>query len=260
MHMAEGGGTVGYLDNNGPKPARGVSVHFVIEYDGDIVQMLPISHACGGLNPDDRSTNKGYYGHDTLVAVLGVYWSDPNSASIQIEIEGYAKDGPNSKQHAAIVALVRQLRLLVPTLRGAFGHADQTDTKHCPGTTIPMKAVFTAVGGHGIWEDMTPIAITDSVPKMIDVAVGLSKYDLDGKTVLSTGGLALPDRYSLYGVSNGMRSIFATVDGLRRIVLVKPTAVRPIPPPVAVPDPAQLVAAYNDGVTAAATAAATAHK
>src|SRR3954468_2641366 len=164
FHMAEGGGTVGYLDNKGVPPKRGVSVHAVIEYDGSIVQMLNYAHASGSLNPADRSTNKAYYGHDVLVSVLGKWWTDPNSAVISCEIEGFAKDGPNSKQVISLVRWSEMLQAKFPTLVGAIGHADQTDTKGCPGTTAAMKSVFDSVGGHGKWSTNTDMSY--SVPKV----------------------------------------------------------------------------------------------
>jgi hypothetical protein len=252
MHMAEGGGTVGYLDNAGSPPARGVSVHFVITLDGRIVQMLPITHACGGLNPADRSTNKPYYGHDILVAVLGAEWTDPNAVSIQIEIEGFADSGPNPKQVAAIPVLVRELRELIPTLRGAFGHADQTDYKACPGTTVAMRGVFDAIGGHGIWENlMPPLPITYTGPSLVS-APGGPRYDVDGKTVLIPKGAPLISVYSPYKVSNGMRAIYRGTDGSQRIMLTEFATSVGVPP--------DDTAAFNSGVEAATAAAHTALK
>src|SRR3989304_3822204 len=55
IHMAEGGGTVGFLarpDVAGqPCRHRGVSCHFVVERSGRVVQMLPLDHVAGSLNP-----------------------------------------------------------------------------------------------------------------------------------------------------------------------------------------------------------------
>lgn len=254
LHMAEGGGTVGYLANN---PARGVSVHFVVQYDGDIVQMLAIDHACGGMNPDDRSTNKVYYGHDILVAVLGTYWTDPNAATIQVEIEGFAKDGPNPKQVAALLALAAELRIRVPSIRGAIGHADQTDTKKCPGTTPAMRGVFDSIGGHGVWSsDPVPMPIVSTVPVLISAPKG-KRYDVDGKTVLATEGIALIDRYSPYKVENGMHAFYGSQGGgVIRVMLAKPLTVEPIP----IPEPPDITAIYNSGVDAASAAAQSARK
>ena len=70
-------------------------------------------------------------------------------------------------------------------------------------------------------------AITDEIPGRMDVPLGAPLLELDGKTVLRKMTTALPDRWSPYGV-RGLRAMFATV-GVRRVVLVKPTAVRPIP-------------------------------
>lgn len=151
-HMAEGYNTVAYLDDRGAMPPRGVSVHAVCDRYGHITQMLPWIAISGSLNPRDRSTNKGYYGHDKLVAVLGKGWTDPNRYLVSIEIEGYARKGPTKAQQAAVIAWARKIKRTYPTtIRGALGHADQTNTKGCPGTSAGMKAIFAGIGGHGRW-------------------------------------------------------------------------------------------------------------
>lgn len=147
-HMAEGGNTVKYLAG---KPARGVSVHAVCEYSGRVVQMLHWDRASGSLNPKDTSTDKAYYGHSTLVAVLGDWWDDPNSAVLSMEIEGFAAKGPNPAQVDGAIAWGEDMKGLFSSLRGAIGHADQTNTKGCPGTSLSMKLIFEGVGGHGLW-------------------------------------------------------------------------------------------------------------
>lgn len=293
IHMAEGGGTVGYLDRNGDPPPRGVSVHFVIPYDGSIVQMLDVAHACGGLNPDDRSTNKAYYGHDILVAVLGTFWTNPNAASIQIEIEGFAKDGPNAKQVAAVIRLVPELRKVHSTLRGAFGHADQTDTKGCPGTTTAMRDLFAAIGGHGRWNaDSMALAVNggDRVlssdyfrevvrdtyayrstngDKLRAVAKGTIVDDM-GVPIDTPWGWAYVrlnspaydgDAESEHGIALMHQNDLGTRTRKGDAMLLE-TAKRyhDLPVVTAPSDPAALTGAFNDGVTAAATAAATAHK
>lgn len=157
FHMAEGGGTVSYLDKVGNPPRLGVSVHAVIEYDGSLVQMLNYDHACGGLHPGDIGSEKAYYKGSIFKAVMGKWWSDPNSASIQCEIEGFASAGPNAKQVATAIRWVNTiLKPKYSTLHGAFGHADQTDEKACPGTTAAMKSIFNSIGGHGVWSVVKP--------------------------------------------------------------------------------------------------------
>lgn len=150
-HMAEGGGTVGYLDKTGRPPSRGVSVHAVCDYGGVVTQMLKWTDASGSLNPADRSTDKAYYGHRHLHDVLGDWWIDPNSVTLSMEIEGFAAKGPNADQIIGAIAWGRDMIDHFPELCGALGHADQTDTKHCPGTTAAMQAIFAGVGGHGLW-------------------------------------------------------------------------------------------------------------
>jgi hypothetical protein len=143
IHMAEGGGTVGYLARD---PARGVSVHFVIEYSGRIVQMLKWDHAAGSINPRTiRTTDdaNGLYGISSAIAVMGAYAKNPNAASWSVEIEGFAKDGPNGKQIASLVVLADDCRSRAGV--GLLGHRDFTTEKACPGQHIP----WTLLGGHG---------------------------------------------------------------------------------------------------------------
>ncbi len=201
LHMAEGSGTVGYLDDKGTAPPRGVSVHTVCDLAGVVTQMLPWDHASGSLNPADRSTDKAYFGHQHLVDVLGAGWTDPNSYVLSMEIEGFAKTGPNAKQVAAITAWCLDMKAQFPTLRGALGHADQTDTKGCPGVSFAMRSIFTAVGGHGLWE-------ADVIKAGDGINFGVERWVLDGiHPVVSIGAPRLPD---------------GTSDPALRLVLVGP--------------------------------------
>jgi hypothetical protein len=143
VHMAEGGGTVGYLAG---QPARGVSVHYVIEYSGLIVQMLNEAHASGSINPQTIRTGNdadGFYGISAAQTVLGQWVRDPNAAVISLEIEGYARQGPNDQQAAALRKLVADVRSRHPGI-GLLGHRDFQDVKACPGRLI----AWDELGGH----------------------------------------------------------------------------------------------------------------
>lgn len=165
VHMAEGGGTVGYLSR---QPARGVSVHFVCERSGRIVQMVDLEEVTGSLNPrliriSDDPPFVGYngeeiiYGATAAQAVLGDWWwRNPNPAVISIEVEGWARDhrlrtgtiipaGPNLAQRRALVLWSRDMRARFPTLRGNLAHRDFAAYKACPGKFIP----WSNMGGHG---------------------------------------------------------------------------------------------------------------
>jgi hypothetical protein len=244
-HMAEGGGTVGFLSRpNG----NGVSVHFVIEASGNTVQMLPLSHANGSLRPTAIRTTDDppylwqgdpiTYGATAAGAVLGDWHKDPNSATIGVEIEGFAKDGPNAAQGVAMAYLWGYLDGKYPGIR-SLAHRDFADYKGCPGKRIPWGSV----GGHGKEVEMK--AVTDETPAEITVSKGTAYRDLDGVTVLTIGQSALGWRPSPYA-SGSLRAMYATV-GNRRLVLVNPSGVRPVPVPDA-------DAAYNAGLDAAATA------
>ncbi len=209
-HMAEGGGTVSYLDANGNPPNRGVSVHAVCEYSGRVVQMLPWGDASGSLNPADRSGDDAYYGHSHLVDVLGTWWKDPNSAVLSMEIEGFAKDGPNAAQVAGASAWGLDMRARFPSLRGALGHTDQTDTKGCPGLSTAMKQIFTNVGGHGLFVPMAPPTDTAGEPPMATI------------TLVPTPTLVLVKQYAvLYDNSAFAASAGnVTVSGQREMPLI----------------------------------------
>lgn len=152
VHMAEGGGTVGYLAKANP---NGVSVHYVIEYSGRIVQMLLESHMHSSLRTSAiRTTNDANgFGAAAARAVLGDWATTartlgPNHATIGLEIEGFAADGPNQAQIAALIQLAADVRSRhSSTMRGNLGHRDFADYKSCPGLLIP----WAAMGGHGLY-------------------------------------------------------------------------------------------------------------
>lgn len=267
LHMAEGGNTVHYLGKNG-RVKRGVSVHFVCDVLGRVTQMLPLSHASGSLNPANLSTNKAFYGKKHLDAVLGSWASDPNSAVISIEIEGFAAKGPNPKQVSACIAWGLDMKRELSTLRGALGHADQTNTKACPGTSPAMKAIFEGVGGHGLWHPQSGPAqpaggdmlkVSDPTPALIDFVKDVEVLDPAGKhlTFISPGGVA-KDAYSPFeaelGANAHYRACFISSSGVRQLGLIHVpdanvhpiTSATPAPPPP--PDLKHTVTLLVDGV------------
>jgi len=169
-HMAEGGGTVGFLAKANP---HGVSVHFVIERSGRIVQMLALERMHTSIrirnkngtlalrSTDDPPGSPIAYGVTARRAVMGE-WADvtttlgPNHATIGVEVEGFAAAGPNEAQRAAAVALANEMRATFPSLRGHLGHRD-FNIKGCPGGLFP----FAVLGGHalvGLVEDDVKIS------------------------------------------------------------------------------------------------------
>lgn len=249
IHMAEGAGTVSWLTH----PTNDNSSHFVIELSGRIVQMVRDADASHSLHWDtahwSASTCGGTFDAAVARTLLGDGASDPNAYIFAVECEGFASSGPNTDQVASLRKLIADLRTRHPSLRGLLGHRDFQGYKACPGCHVFDK--FT----HGVF-DVTPAKITDETPKQITLGVGKKYYDLDGTTVLNSGiSTALTWRASPFGVGT-KRAMYATVNSIRRVVLVFPTQTRDIPVPVAVPDPTQLAAARTEGFNAAKSRAA----
>lgn len=169
IHMAEGGGTVSWL----ARP-DGNSSHYVVERTGRIVQMVREDRAAGSINPRSvRNTDDApftylgetiVYGVTANKAALGEHWNNPNAAVIAIEVEGYARDGPNAAQRSSLDELVGDIRSRHPDTP-ALGHRDWQDYKACPGKRIP----WVDYGGHGKRgsapeDDVSVIEVTPTGP------------------------------------------------------------------------------------------------
>jgi hypothetical protein len=192
VHMAEGGdGTVAYLAKRASETVaqwhvrvRGVSANFVILSTGEVVQMVPWAHISGSMNPAARSDTAGFYRAEFIKQALGTHYTDPNAWSLSVEVTGYRAKGPTQAQVDALVTLIGEARRRYPQLVGAYGHADQTDTKGCPGTAPLMLGFWEAVG-HGTFTEApmritVPLALTGSV-KLLK-AWGLWRVATDVKT------------------------------------------------------------------------------
>lgn len=229
LHMTEGNGDIGDVNYLAGNPARGVSANFVALHDGTIWQMLPIDHTSGSLNPSARSTNKAFYGRDYLLEALpGNLWKDPNPYVISIEIGGKAADGPTDIQTEAVINWAYDMMNRYPTLTGIFGHADQTDTKPCPGTSANMRSIFNTLGHGSLFVPQAPITAT--VPALVSYPQNTVIYDLDGKNTITKASHSVVDSYSPY-VAAGKHAVYIVHLGVRMLGLVVPTSVKPVPAP-----------------------------
>lgn len=150
IHMAEGGGTVPWLTR-----PDGNSSHYVVEYSGRLVQMVREKNWAGSINPHAVRTNndvpyiylneKITYGYSANRAALGDGWDNPNYHVIAIEVEGFAKDGPNAAQSDKLMDLVADIRRRYGKPLPTLGHRDFQNYKACPGKLIR----WADYGGHG---------------------------------------------------------------------------------------------------------------
>lgn len=171
VHMAEGGdGTLGYLARRGRESneawrtrVRGVSCNFLILSTGEVVQMVGWAKASGSMNPRDRGDTSGFYQTKYIRDVLGSHYVDPNAYSLSVEISGFRAQGPNQRQVDSLVELAEESLRRFPTMRGAYGHADQTDTKGCPGTAPLMLEAWRRIG-HGLFTLDGAMKLTDPTP------------------------------------------------------------------------------------------------
>jgi hypothetical protein len=236
IHMAEGGGTVSWLTR-----PDGNSSHYVVEYTGRITQMVRESYWAGSINPRlVRTTNDPpyeylgetiRYGRSAAEQALGSGVTNPNLHVVAIEVEGFAKDGPNAAERESLRKLVADIR----RRRGALpclGHRDFQDYKACPGKRIP----WVDYGGHGSSEgsDVAQAKVTNTSPVLIDVAIGATLYEIDGETIATTNKIERVGLFSPYG-SYTKRLFALDIDGTgdkpRQLVYVVPAAIHPIPTP-----------------------------
>jgi N-acetyl-anhydromuramyl-L-alanine amidase AmpD len=191
IHMAEGGGTASHL-----KHEDGNSSHYVVEYSGNIVQMVAEKRHAGSINPGRlRSTNTPFfkflgerlrYGKSEAVRALGGedFYRNPNTFVIAIEVEGFAKPltpkkqirhpranpdgGPTAKQRKALDKLVADIRSRRNKVYPCLGHRDFQKYKACPGRRMP----WADYGGHAVTtlpgQTREPIPDLDPAKKPID--------------------------------------------------------------------------------------------
>jgi N-acetyl-anhydromuramyl-L-alanine amidase AmpD len=161
VHMAEGCNQARYLSSG--NVLRGVSATFVVEADGEVVQMLRLDHVSGSLNPREVRTDTdegGFWGRRwTRHYDQDILSGRANHRTISIEVAGRARKrwgcdgeryapGPNSAQVAALIELIERLRERYRRRLGVNGHRDFASYKACPGQGEGIHDLLAAVG-HG---------------------------------------------------------------------------------------------------------------
>lgn len=170
FHMAEGCNVTGYLA--GDNVLRGVSAHFTIEADGEVVQMLPLGDVSGSLNPRDVRTStdaNGNYGRRfTRYYDPDILTGNANHRTISVEMAGRAgqpwscgelgpfRPGINDAQLESAKELVQRLRDRYKRPIGVNVHRDFADYKSCPGNGTNIRALLAAVG-HGAEKEKPPV-------------------------------------------------------------------------------------------------------
>lgn len=208
IHMAEGGGTVAWLTH----PTNDNSSHFVVESSGRVVQMVAWADADHSLHiarpdgPPSSAADFGMFCLDAAQAVLGTGIHDPNAYLIAIEVEGYAKAGPNSTQRIALKALVATIRAHYPTINGVLGHRDFQNVKACPGGLI----TWADFGGHGVPSGApkeAPMKTFDvpASPTLATIKTGAWLYD-NSDLAVSIGNVQISPSRALFLVGSGLLS------------------------------------------------------
>lgn len=261
IHHAEGGGTAGWLTR-----ADGNSSHYVVEYTGKIVAQVHEQRAAGSMKASLTRTNDDapfeflgeriVYGRTALNKALGSFATNPNAAVIAIEVEGFAKDGPNPAQRAALAKLVADIRTRYNAIP-CIGHRDQQNYKACPGKRIP----WADYGGHAVRTNEVPdmpLELANFTPKRVTIPAETVIYLTDGSVLKTIHTQVIKDSpvgvflngvgYRLIDAIDGDNTMLAMV----RSKDVTSTAIVPVP------DVSGEGSTADDGFTAATQAAAVA--
>lgn len=94
------------------------------------------------------------------------------------------------------------------------------------GNIVKSQAVLDRITGKD--QDVKPAPITDETPKLTDLFAGDKLFDLDGTTQIGTASVQSLARQSPHGAGT-QRAIYVTTGGVRRVALVKPRNLRPVP-------------------------------
>lgn len=226
VHMAEGGGTVSWLTH----PSNNNSAHFVVEYSGRVVQMVKDTDASHSLHVA-RSYGPpgvgdyGYFSLNVAAKLLGSGIGNPNAYIFAVEVEGFAKYGPNPKQIVALRNLVADLRGRHPTIKGMLGHRDFQDYKPCPGPFIYDKfqhGPFTpGLPDTGTGEEIMEDFPAPATPMQAVLKTGVWLYD-NSTLASSSGNTRLsPNRPLLYLGQFSPSVRMVTLDTTRRGMFVR---------------------------------------
>lgn len=217
--------------------SNGPSAHYYIDRSGDGIRAIEPERYAAWSNGDMAAPKLTNGGVRYLDALKRIGRNVNEGCYLEIECVGTATAAGQwtDQQFATVAKLIADAAHVTgiaidstTVLPHAF--INSVDRAHCPAldvTTHMTRLIAEAKGS----ADVIPAPITDETPKIVTVAAG-TWYELDG-TVLSAGHPALPARPSPYGVGT-KRAIYAEIppgSNKRRVVLVNPKSVIPVPTP-----------------------------
>lgn len=216
----------------------GPSAHYYIDRDGDGIRAIEPERYAAWSNGDMNTPKLTNGGVRYLDALRRVGRNVNEGCYLEIECVGTATPAGQwtDQQFATVARLIADaarvtgIGIAVDTVL-PHAYINSVDRAHCPSLNVVAHMGRLIAEANGA-ADVIPAPITDETPKLVTVAAG-TWYDLDG-SVLSTNHPPLADpRPSPYAVGT-KRAIYAEIppgSNRRRIVLVTPKTISPIPAP-----------------------------
>lgn len=257
VHITGNAGNVGdnaaenernYANRSG---SNGPSAHYYLDRDGSGVHAINEKRYAAWSNGDLTSPKLSNAGVAYLARLRADGIHNANEGCyLEIECVGAATTALQitDAQVETLAHLISDAAIdtgleITDTTVLPHAYINTVNRPHCPALNPPTFMARVIARAREI-TDMVPATITDETPKLITLNTGDPWYDVDGVTVLTKSLAPLGPRTSPYGTTTPpRRSMYATVGGKRRIVLVVPRTVAPIPEPDCVDEIAAAITA-----------------